>query len=83
MSGTPADQAVIWRSDFRRAFRIGERAFRNWMATKVVPAPDGNILGRDFWLPETYERAKAEILSGKHSRVRRPPHISRNKKLAG
>jgi hypothetical protein len=67
--------AVLWAADFRRAFKISERTFRNWRLAKIVPRADGNVLGRDFWLPETYEKMRAEILSGKHSRARRPPHL--------
>lgn len=69
------DEAVIWASDFRRIFKISERTLRNWRQAKIVPDPDGNILGRDFWLPKTFEKMRAEILSGKHSQVRRPPHL--------
>jgi hypothetical protein len=66
---------VKYSSDFRAAFKLSERSFRNWRTAKIIPEPDGNILGRDFWLATTYERTETEILSGQHARVRRPSHL--------
>jgi hypothetical protein len=73
-------EAVVWAADVRGAFKISERTLRNWRLANIIPKPDGNILGRDFWRPETYEKMKADVLSGKHSQVRRLPHLNRNEK---
>jgi len=75
-------RAVKYASDFRAAFDVSERTFRNWRAAKIIPEPDGNILGRDFWLPATYEQTQNELLSGRHARLRRPPRLRDTKPAA-
>jgi hypothetical protein len=70
------DNAIVkYSSDWRAAWKLSDRAFRNWLAGGIIPKADGNILGRDFWTPETFAKTNAELLAGKHSRVRRPPHL--------
>jgi hypothetical protein len=66
---------VKYSSDWRDAWQLSERSFRNWRTAGIIPKPDGNILGRDFWTPAIFAKTNAELLSGKHSRVRRPPHL--------
>jgi hypothetical protein len=66
---------VKYSSDWRAAWKLSDRSFRNWRAAGIIPEPDGNVLGRDIWTPETFAKTNAELLAGKHSRVRRPPHL--------
>ena len=70
------DSAIVkYSSDWRAAWNLSERSFRNWRSAGIIPDPDGNVLGRDIWMPETFTKTNAELLSGKHSRIRRPPHL--------
>jgi hypothetical protein len=72
----PGNALVKYSSDWRAAWNLSERAFRNWRSAGIIPDPDGNVLGRDIWKPETFAKTNAELLlSGKHSRIRKPPHL--------
>jgi hypothetical protein len=66
---------IVWSSDIRQAFNISTRTFRNWRSAQIVPDPDGNVLGRDFWLPATFEKFKEDIVASRHSKPRVLPPL--------
>jgi hypothetical protein len=54
---------------------ITPRTRRNYLARGILPAPDANLLGRDLWRASSYAKFKADLLAGKFSLKRRPPHL--------
>jgi hypothetical protein len=69
----PPPEDRVWSREIRRNEQIGERCLRQWLANGKFPPPDGNLLGRNFWLRSTYERWKADVLAGRYSRRRCVP----------
>lgn len=55
---------------------ITDRCLRKWIAAGRFPKPDGNLNGRNFWLPSTYSRWNADVRAGKYSVARRPANLT-------
>ncbi len=51
---------------------ITDRCLRKWISEGKFPPPDGNLHGRNFWLPATYHAWQADVIAGKFRQARRP-----------
>lgn len=72
---TGIDEPLIDGSYIQHDLGIGSRSRRNYRAKGILPPPDANLLGRDLWRLSSYRKFKADLLAGKFSLVRRPPHL--------
>ena len=66
------DAERIWSSRILQDNDISDRSLRNWVVAGKFPPPDGNLNGKNFWLRETYQQWKADVLAGRYSRPHRP-----------
>jgi hypothetical protein len=62
----------IYSADVTSDNNITDRCLRKWIVNGRFPPPDGNLNGRNFWLPETYRAWQADVLAGRYSQQRRP-----------
>jgi hypothetical protein len=69
------DEPFMDRAAIGDDLRLSPRTLRNYGTKGILPAPDANLQGRDLWRLSTYRQFKADLLAGKFSLRRRPPHL--------
>lgn len=76
-AGTPTgfDEPMIDGAFIDNDLGIVPRTRRNYLAKRILPPPDTNLQGRDLWRLSTYRQFKADLLAGKFSMRKRPPHL--------
>ena len=58
------DDALIDRPFIAKDCHSSSRTTKNWEHRGILPRPDTQILGRDFWRLGTYRAWKARVLAG-------------------
>ena len=76
---TGFDEPMIDRAFIGGDIGVSPRTLHNYQKSGRLPSPDANLLGRDLWRLSTYRRFKADLLAGKFSMVKRPPHLQETK----
>jgi hypothetical protein len=61
--------AFVFMQQIKTECNVTDRGVRKWIQKGRFPKPDGNLNGRNFWLPETFAQWKADALAGKYRRV--------------
>jgi hypothetical protein len=68
-----SDDTLIDGAFIESDLGIARRSRCNYRRRGVLPPPDTNLLGKNFWRLSTYRQFKADLMAGKFSLVRRAP----------